>query len=174
MTLIKTVLPEKAQGDIKKGYDLFLDRGVKVPDPFRLLSASTGIFNIMVERNQYYSSHPNLSYSLLAHIRYFVSTKLNFKFCRQHNRNLLIMQGLNENEIEAMGLDPDKSMLEENEQLMVKFVLNAMESPEAITKGDIDNLNKAGWKDSDIFDALVQGVGMIDHNILMKVFKPDF
>ncbi|MCP4553706.1 MAG: hypothetical protein GY834_17070 [Bacteroidetes bacterium] len=121
-----------------------------------------------------YSSHPNLSYSLLAHIRYFVSTKLNFKVCSQHNRNLLLMQGLNENEIEAMGLDPDKSMLEENEQLMVKFVLNAMESPEAITKRDIDSLNKAGWKDSDIFDALVQGVGMIDHNILVKVFKPDF
>ena len=84
------------------------------------------------------------------------------------------MQGLDENEIEAMGLDPDKSMLEENEQLMLKFVLNAMESPEAITKKDIDILNRAGWKDSDIFDALVQGVGMIDHNILMKVFKPNF
>jgi hypothetical protein len=43
----------------------------------------------------------------------------------------------------------------------------------AITREDIDQLHAGGWADSDIFDALAQGVGMIDHSIFMRVFKPD-
>ncbi len=172
MTLIKTISPQKAKGDVKKGYDLFLQNGRDVPTPFRLLSASPRIFNLMIQRNQYYSSHPTLSYPLLAHIRYFVSTKLNFIFCSTHNKNMLLLQGIEEKELESMGLNPDKSMLEGNERQMLTFVMDAMENPDSISKKDIDLLHKVGWKDRDIFDALVQAVGMIDHNILMKVFKP--
>jgi len=174
MTLIQTVPPEEANGDIKKGYDLWTERGVEVPTPIRMLSASPDIFKLMIQRNQYYSNHPNLSFSLLSHIRYFVSTKLNFKFCSIHNKNLLLMQGLEEKEIDRMGIDPEKSMLEDNERQMVAFVLNAMDGPESITEKDIDQLRGTGWTDNDIFDALAQGVGMIDHSIFMKVFKPDF
>ncbi len=174
MTLIKTISPQKAGGDIKKGYDLFLKNGRKVPAPFRLLSASPQIFNLMIQRNRYYANHPALSNALLAHIRYFVSTKLNFEFCRAHNKNLILLQGVEEKELDDMGLDPDKSMLEKNERQMLAFVLDAMENPDLVSKKDIDILHKAGWKDGDIFDALVQAVGMMDHHILMKVFKPDF
>lgn len=174
MTLIKTISPQDAKGDIKKGYDLFLRHGRDVPIPFRLLSASPQIFNLMIQRNRYYSSHPTLSYTLLAHIRYFVSTKLDFEFCRTHNKNLLLLQGMEEKELEYMGTDPNKSMLEKNERQMLIFVLNAMEKPDSISKKDIELLHLAGWTDNDIFDALVQAVGMIDHHILMKVFKPDF
>jgi len=174
MSLIETVPPEEAEGDIKKGYDLFTERGVEVPKPLRMLSASPEIFKIMIQRNEYYSNHPNLSFSLLAHIRYFVSTKLDYKFCSIHNKKLLMQQGLAETEIEKMGMDPEKSMLEENERLMVTFVLKAMEDPESISAKDIDQLHRFSWTDSDIFDALAQGVGMFDHSIFARTFKPDF
>lgn len=174
MTLIKTMSPEKAEGEIKKGYDRFTEKGVDVPDPLRLYSSSPGLFDFIIKRNQYYSNHPNLSFALLAHIRYFVSAKLDYPFCCTHNKKLILMQGVEEPEFEKMGLDPDKSMLEENEKKMVAFVLHAMDAPDSIDKKDMDILHEAGWEDSDIFDALAQGVGMIDHNIFMKVFKPDF
>lgn len=174
MSLIATVRPEDAEGDIKKGYDLFTQRGVDVPRPFRLLSASPRLFDLMVRRNQYYTNHSHLSFSLLAHIRYFVSSKLNYGFCKKHNKKLLLMQGLKESEIEQMGMDPDKSMLEAHERLMASFVLRAMNTPESISNIEIDELHSAGWKDSDILDALAQGVGMLDHHIFMQVFKPEF
>lgn len=174
MTLINTIPPEKAEDAIKKGYDHFTERGVDVPDPLRLYSASPGLFDLMIKRNQYYANHPNLSFALLAHIRFFVATKLAYPFCRTHNKKLLLMQGVEETEFEKMGMDPDKSMLEETEKKMAAFVLRAMDAPESIDKKDIDILHEAGWEDRDIFDALAQGVGMIDHNIFMNVFKVAF
>lgn len=174
MALIQTVSPENAEGDLKKAYDLFKERGVEVPAPLRLISASPEIFKLMIQRNHYYMNHPKLSFPLLAHIRYMVSCRLDYAFCRTFNRNLLMMQGMSEDDFEKMGTDPEESMLEENERLMLSFVLRAMDDPESITAEDIDSLHSAGWNDTDIFDALGQGVGMIDHNIFMRVFKPEF
>ncbi len=174
MTLIQTVSPEDAEGNVKKGYDLFKERGVEIPAPLRLISASPEYFKLMIQRNQYYMNHPNLSFPLLAHIRYFVSSRLDYGFCRMFNKKLLIMQGVSEEDFEKMGNDPEKSLLEENERLMLSFVLRAMDDPDSVTAEDMEKLRKAGWKDSDVFDALAQGVGMIDHNIFMRVFKPDF
>ena len=174
MTLIRTMAPEKADGDIKNGYDLFINKGIHVPKPFRLLSASPGLFNLMVQRNRYYANHPKLSFTLLAHIRYFVSSKLNYDACRIHNKNMLLKQGLDEKDFDRMHMDPGKSLLEENERKMLSFVLKAMDAPETVSEKDMDILHDAGWEDADILDALAQGVGMIDHHIFMQVFKPDF
>ena len=55
---------------------------------------------------------------------------------------------------------------------MLSFVIRAMDDPEAITKDDIEGLRAVGWTDADMLDALAQGVGMMDHNIFMRVFKP--
>ncbi len=174
MTLIATVQPENARGEVQKGYALFTARGVAVPHPIRLLSTSPELFKLMIQRNEYYSHHPKLSFALLAHIRYFVSTKLDYTFCAMHNKNLLMLQGMEESDIARMGIDPDKSMLEAHERHMAAFVLKAMAAPESIEKADMDALHAAGWRDSDILDALAQGVGMIDHSIFMRAFKPDF
>jgi hypothetical protein len=173
MALINTVSPDKAEGDIQKGYALFLDRGVEVPAPLQLLSASPEMFKIMIQRNIYYSKHPNLSFALLAHIRYFVAKKLDYGFCQLFNKKLLMMLGVDEESIEQMGTDPEKSFIEENERQMLSFVLNAMDDPDSIARRDIYKLHDAGWTDTDIFDALAQGVGMIDHHIFMRVFKPE-
>ena len=81
---------------------------------------------------------------------------------------------MKESDIAAMGLDPYKSLLEENERALAAFVLKAMDQPESIAKGDIQGLRDCGWTDSDIFDALAQGVGMIDHSIFLRVIKPEF
>lgn len=173
MPLINTVPTSAASGDIKKGYDLFLDNGKEVPLPFVLLSASSGLFNLMITRNRYYAGHPSLSFELLAHIRYFVSTKMGFSFCSRHNKRLLQMQGADPEYFKDMGLNPDRSRLSGNEQQMLAFVAKAMDDPESITIQDMKGLYKNGWVDRDILDALAQGVGMIDHHILMTVFKMD-
>lgn len=84
MCLIHTEPLDTDHPIIRKGYDLFAGKGVAVPLPFRMLSVSPGLFDLMIQRNRYYGSHPRLSFSLLAHIRYFVSARLDFDFCRRH------------------------------------------------------------------------------------------
>jgi len=171
--LIQTSTPDTATGEIQKGYEIFNKRGVDMPDPMRLMSASPGYFGIMLQRNIYYSNHPNLSFSLLAHIRYFASCRLDYSFCRIFNKKMLAKMGVSKEDFTAMSHDPEKSLLEDNEKHMLLFVLKAMEKPEAVTAQDIEALRNEGWTDSDIFDGLAQGVGMMDHNIFMRVFKPE-
>lgn len=171
-SLIQTATPETARGDIQKGFDLFARRGVDMPDPLRLMTASPGYFSIMLNRNIYYATHPNLSGSLLAHIRYFAACRLNYSFCRIFNRDMILRMGMTEEEFRAMGDDPQKCLLEEREKKMLVFVLRAMKDPEAVCADDLYPLQQAGWTDGDMLDALAQGVGMIDHNIFMRVFKP--
>lgn len=174
MSLIQTMAPDKATGSVKDGYKIFNARGVDIPHPLRLMSASPEYFRLMMLRNQYYMNHPHLSFPLLAHIRYFASKRLGYTFCQVFNKEQLIKQGVTAADFEIMGDDPDKSLLEDTEKQMLSFVLRAMDDPESISSEDIEILRDAGWQDSDIFDALAQGVGMTDHSIFMRVFKPDF
>lgn len=170
--LIQTSSLENASGDIQKGYDFFKNRGVDMPQPMELMTASPGYFSIMFNRALYFSNHPALSFSLLAHIRYFSSCSLDYGFCRLFNKEQLKKMGMTEEDFQAMGDDPHKSLLEEKDQIMLSFVVRAMDDPEAIAGDDIEKLRAAGWTDADMLDALAQGVGMKDHSIFMRVFKP--
>lgn len=169
-TLVKTATRETARGDVKEGFKRFEQRGLPMPDPLLLYTASPGYFSIMLQRNTYFSTHPTLSAELLAHIRYFVSSRLEFGFCRLFNKSLLEKMGMTAADFKAMGNDPEKCLLEDREKKMLVFVLGAMADPEGVE--DLENLHGEGWTDADILDALVQGVGMMDHALLMRIFTP--
>ncbi len=173
MALIKTVEPDKAEGDVKEGYSFFLEKGVEVPAPLQLTSASPGLLKVVLQRSHYYMNHPNLSFPLLAHIRYMVADKIGYKACTIFNKKLLVMQGNKEEDLENLGADPARTLLEDNEKQILSFVLDAIDDPESVSQGDIDKLHETGWTDNDIFDAVSQGISMMDHNILMKIFKMD-
>ena len=38
---------------------------------------------------------------------------------------------------------------------------------------EINHLKEMGWSDKDLVDALAHGVNMIDHSIMMEVFRMD-
>ena len=48
-----------------------------------------------------------------------------------------------------------------------------MKQPTSITAEDIAQLKALGWEERDMVDALAQGVGMIDHAIMMQAFQID-
>ena len=172
--LIQTPDPESATGEVQKGYDTSKKRGIKMPDPLRLISASPGYFSIMMKRNNYYSNHPRLSFSLLAHIRYYAAARLGYGFCTRFNRRLIKKMGVSDLDFQKMEKQPEASLLEPDETAMLLFVICAMNDPESVSHKDIEPLRQAGWQDSDILDALAQGVGMFDHHIFMRVFKPAY
>ena len=173
MMLINTVSPEKAEGKMKEAYDMFMKRLGVIPRPLEMMSASPSIFELQLQRIQYYADHPTLSFALLSHIRYLVAHNLNYSFCMDFNKHILKKQGLEDDDIQKMEADPKKSLLEEKESAMLAFVVKAVKDPSSVKAEDINQLKEMGWEDRDLVDALAQGVNMIDHSIMMEVFQMD-
>ncbi len=173
MALIQTVQPENAEGAVKEGYEMFMEHIGIIPKPMEMMSASPALFTQQLQRIQYFSTHPHLSFELLAHIRYLVAHGLNYGFCMDFNKTVLKKQGLEASDFEKMETDPSQALLEENERAMLAFVVKSVKNPGSVTKDDIQQLKDLGWDDRDMVDALAQGVSMIDHSIMMEVFQMD-
>lgn len=173
MAIIKTVSPEEAQGEIKEVYDAMLQGVGMVPSPLQLASASPGIFKLYWQSIKYFSDHPTLSFPLLSTIRFLVAEHLNYAFCTDFNKGILIKQGLTDEDIEELKQDPSKAPLEDNEKAMLGFVLKAIASPDDVDQQDMDRLHDLGWADPDILDALSHGTNMVSSSIWMKAFKMD-
>jgi hypothetical protein len=173
MALINTVSPEKAEGSMKEAYDMFIQNLGVIPRPLEMMSASPGIFEHQLQRIRYYTDHPTLSFALLSHIRYLVAHNLNYSFCMDFNKLMLKKQGLEDDDIRKMEDDPTKSLLEEKESAMLAFVVKAVKAPSSVEAEEISHLKEMGWSDKDLVDALAHGVNMIDHSIMMEVFRMD-
>lgn len=173
MALINTVQLEEATGTVKEGYEMFLKHIGTIPRPMEVLSVSPALFEIQLKRIGYFSKHPKLSFALLVHIRYLASHSLNYSFCMDFNRHMLQKLGLADEDIQKTETNPAEALLEEHEVAMLVFVMRAMKAPGSITAGDIARLRELGWEDRDMVDALAQGVGMIDHAIMMEAFQID-
>ena len=173
MALISTVAPEEATGIIKEGYDMFFKNVGSIPRPMEVLSCSPALFELQLKRIGYFAKHPKLSFALLSHIRYLAAHSLNYSFCMDFNRHMLKKQGLADEDIQAMEKDPAKALLEENEIAMLVFVMKAMKTPGSTTAEDIAQLKALGWEEKEMVEALAQGVGMIDHSIMMEAFQID-
>ena len=173
MALIATAAPENAAGIVKEGYEMFMKNVGAIPRPMELLSASPALFELQLKRIRYFGKHPKLSFALLAHIRYLAACTLDYPYCMDFNRHMLKKLGNDDDTIRAMEKDPGKSMLEENDSAMLTFVIRSMKKPDSITAADIARLKELGWEERDMVDALSQGVGMIDHAIMMQVFQVD-
>ena len=173
MALITTVSRENAEGLVKEAYEMFMKNIGTIPRPMELLSVSPALFEIQLQRIKYFGKHPTLSFALLTHIRYLAAKSLDYGFCMDLNRLMLKKQGLGDEDIRNVETDPSKSLLDEKESAMLVFVMKAMKNPGSVTADDIQTLKNLGWNDSDMVDALSQGVSMIDHAIMMQAFQMD-
>lgn len=173
MALISTIPPEKAEGIVKEGYEMFLKNIGAIPRPMQLMSVSPALFELQLKRIRYFGKHPKLSFALLVNIRYLAAHTLDYPYCMDFNRQMLKKLGYDDDTIAAMEKDPGKSLLEENDSAMLDFVIRSMQKPASITAADISTLKSHGWEERDMVDALAQGVSMIDHAIMMQVFQID-
>ncbi len=173
MALINTVSVENAEGTIKEAYDMFMENLGIIPRPLEMMSASPAIFGHQLQKIQYYTDHPTLSFALLSHIRYLVAHNLSYSFCMDFNKLMLKKQGLEDDDIRKMEADPTKSLLEDKESAMLSFVVKAVKAQSSVEANEINQLKEMGWTDTDLVDALAHGVSMIDHAIMMEVFQMD-
>lgn len=173
MPLITPVTLDEAKGGIKEAYEMAIKNFGLIPKPLEMMSVSPTLFELQLRRIQYLAQHPKLSYPLLAHIRYLVACDLDYPYCTDFNRMVLKKQGLSDEDIGRMEVDPSQSLLESNESAMLAFVVKAVKTPGDVAPEEIQHLRDLGYDDCDMMDALAQGVSMIDHAIMMQVFQMD-
>jgi hypothetical protein len=173
MALLKTVSPQEAEGDVKEAYSFFEQGGIPIPKPLEMSSVSPGLIKIQKQVLDYFMNHPTLGFALLSLIRYLVAKQYSYQFCTAFNHNFLKMQGMEDEDIEKLESQPETAPIEDKDKAMLLFVLKAIKSPDNVSSEDVEALHQLGWTDSDIFDAVYHGSGMIAPSYMMKAFKMD-
>ena len=172
MPLLKVVSPEEADGKIKEAYSFFEKMGAPVPLPMQMVSTSPDLLAIHSQTLQYFVTHPNLSFPLLAHIRLLVADKEDYPYCVNLNEGMLqVMGGLTKEQIDAARVDPEMAQLPAKDKSLLLYVLRVIQDPALSNQKDVDALRGLGWTDRDIFDAVNHGLGMVSAGMAFKIFQ---
>ena len=170
MFRLKSVDPKEATGPVAEAYGVFPPQ-IPVPLPMRMMSASPEIARLQSNLIKYFMTHPRLNMGLLALIRYISAADQDYAFCVGFNGNMLKMTGLGDVDLEAVTDDPAKAPLNDKDKAIFLVVVKALRTPEQITDADVEAVRAKGWEDSDIFDAMWVGAGMVPAALLMKALS---
>jgi len=167
--LLSIVEPSAATGRLKEIYDIFPSE-VGIPKTLQLYSASPELLNRQFGFISYFREHPRLSPGFSASLRYAVAVKSGHGACQLFNRNLLRKMGLEEHEIEQLAQTRSEKALEPDEQVLLDFVLKAVDDPASVNSQDIEAVKAHGYQESDLLDAMVMAGNMISSSVVWKTF----
>ena len=174
MSIIATVAPEQATGEVAAIYAQMQQIMGRVPNAMQLYSASPAMLAMQWQYLGYNFQHPALSMPLLATLRMLVSQDHDCTYCIGFNEALLIERaGFTAEQTAATKRNPAAAPLPEKDKAMLLFVLKATRTPKAVTAADLEPLRAQGWTDGDIFDAVNHGARNIAADILFNTFKID-
>ena len=172
MSLIATISPEHATGQVADIYGQIRQVLGGVPNALRMHSASPNALAAQWADIGYYFKHPSLGLPLLAAIRMLVSQRNDCEYCVGFNESLLINRaGFTPEQTAAAKRDPASLPLSEKDRHMLLFVLKATQTPKTVGVSDLDRLRALGWTDPDIFDAVNHGARNVAVDILFNTFK---
>ncbi len=171
MALLKLTPPSDAADVVAGRFEFFKSAIGMVPKPFEMLGISPELQEAQMKSIEYYQNHPNLGFPVLTLIRYLVALEHDYKPCMDFNKHLLKMQGMTDEDIEALKADPGSAPVEDKDRALLKFVLKAVRDPRSITAEDMAAMAKEGWSERDIFDATFHGASMVGPSILIKAFQ---
>lgn len=169
MFLIDYVKPEKAQETIAEVYGLF-PKHVGVPHSLQIYSASPEMLERQGEIIKYFFSHPNMEFPVQAAIRFLGASHFGHEYCIGLNAGLLEAAGVSDAELKQLATNPE-SVFEEKDAALLRFVAKALKDPQAIGESDIEEARKAGWTDTDLFDAMAQAAQMSAAGTIFKTFS---
>lgn len=172
MSLLKTIAPADATGEVATIYEQIKAAFGGVPSVMSIWSASPYFLKQQYEMIGYYMHHPTLSGPLLACIRMVVSKQTHCQYCVDMNAGMLInMMGWTPEQVAEVQADPAAANLPEREKAMLLFVLKAVNDATAVTAAELGVPRGLGWSDTDIFDALNHGARMVAGDIILNAFK---
>jgi alkylhydroperoxidase family enzyme len=169
------IFPQAPAGDEQRVADIFSaiqERVGFIPDGLRLYSLSPPLLETFVGNIAYFNGGgTGLSPELTAMIRYLVSWQSGCSFCVDMNEGLLVNLGKDLDTLRAARNNPDLAPLTEKDKVLLKLALKAANSPEFVSKDDLDLARAQGWQERDLFDTVVQAAGMRAFNIVLRTFK---
>ncbi|MEW5967456.1 MAG: hypothetical protein AB1720_10765 [Pseudomonadota bacterium] len=172
MSILQTVTPETATGEVAEIYAQIRNAWGPVPAAIQVFSANPFLLRHQWE---YYGSimqHPTLSFPLTACIRMLVSQEWNCPYCVDMNAGVLInMAGWTPEQVAATRADFHNSPLSPNEKMLLGLVLKATHDSSSVTAIDLEAVRAAGWTDGDILDAVNHGARQVAGDILINAFK---
>jgi len=172
MSILNTVAPEQAQGQVAELYKSFEQQIGFIPNAFKLSSVSPQMLQQHWEYIGYYMQHPDLSKVLTTLIRLLVSQKVDCEYCINLNTSLLINDaGMTAEQVAAIRADPAKAPLDDKEKALLLFVLDAVADAHAVSQVDLQKLRDLGCSEQDIYDALNHGARQVGLDIMLNAFK---
>lgn len=142
-----------------------------IPDALRLYSFSPPLLENFVSNIGYFNSGERISPSLMAMIRYYVSSDAKCSFCIDLNEGFLSNMGVDLDAVRAAKGHPDAAPLSEKEKPLLKIALKSVADPESVSQADITLAREQGWSDRDIFDVVAQAASNRALNYVLRSFK---
>ena len=172
MSLIQTVPPEDAQGDVAAIYAQIQQAFGNIPNALKVWSASPFLLRQQWEFIAQAMQHKSLSGALLACIRLLVSRGNHCAYCVDMNTGLLInMYGWSPGDVEAMIDNPTQANLQARERAMLGLVLKAVTHSTSVAAADIAHLKEQGYSDQDILEAVAHGARMAAADFVLNAFR---
>lgn len=166
---IAHITPEEADGMVASVYDIFPPQ-MGVPESIQVLSANPELLQCHGEIIKYFMGQQELSFHLLAAIRFVAATHYCHDYCVSLNRSFLQAAGMTDLELDNLQKDPSNGF-EEHEAAMLAFVIQSLDNPESIGDSEITALKELGWSERAIFDAVAQAAQMSGASQLYRTFK---
>ncbi|MFP5419342.1 MAG: carboxymuconolactone decarboxylase family protein [Gammaproteobacteria bacterium] len=172
MSILQTVTPEAATGEVAAIYAQIRQAWGQVPTAIQVFSSNPFLLK---QQWEYYGSimqHPTLSMPLTTCIRMLVSEDGHCDYCIGMNAGMLInMAGWTPEQVAATRADYRESPLNNKEKALLGLVLKSTRDSRQISTTDLQAARDAGWSDSDILDAVNHGARMVASDILINGFK---
>lgn len=174
MSILKTVKPEDATGEVAAIYAQMKEAMGRVPTSFQLYSTNPTLLKQQWDYIGTILRHPTLSMPLTASIRMLVSQANDCSYCIDMNSGMLMnMAGWTPEQVAATRSDFKNSPLSAKEKAMLGLVLKQTRDAKNVTAADLQAARDAGWSDSEILDAVHHGARMVAGDILISGFKAE-
>lgn len=166
------IIPSNPHPDTKATLNVFKAKFGSVPPHFALLATvNPKRFEIFVQEILYLAMHTRIDSDFFAFLRLFIASKEGFAYCLNFNTELLLAKGYGNAALQAVKKDINNIPLDERHCLLANMALKAMYEAEAFGVDDIAALNKAGWEDADIYDAIDHAAFLFKNARVIKAYS---
>jgi len=171
MPLITPIAPAEDQERVDNILKAVNEHIGFIPDGLRLFIFSPPLLESFVGNISYFNGGTSIPPSLMAMIRYLVSSKAECTFCIDMNEGFLVNMGADLEQVRAARSNPDLAPVEENQRPLLALALKSVETPENVMEQDIQAVRQAGWSDREIFDAIAQANSNRAFNNILRTFN---
>lgn len=171
MSLLKVVAPDQAEGEIAAIYEGTKAAIGMIPNSMIMQSVNPLALRNMAQNIGYVVNHPSLSSVLFTLIRLGVSTDHSCSYCVTTNKGILLSEGMEMDQINAIIADPTQAPLGEKEKALLLYTLKAVNSSNEVGEPEIAALREVGATDIEIFDALQHGASQLAGDVMINALK---